>query len=120
MNEQNFNNQTPPQNSKHPGHSNAVGALVCGIIALVFAWFGVSVGISVVAGIVGIVLSVKAKKIGYPGGMATAGMVLSIIGLVLSALVFIACTACISGLAIVGEMGIFSELIEEIFADFMY
>ena len=44
--------------------------------------------------IVGLVLGIVGKK-KNPTGMATAGIVLSIIGLILSTLVIIACIACI-------------------------
>ena len=68
----------------------AVGALVCGILAIVFCWFPLA-GLGL--GIIAIVLASRAKKAVaanpatyLPGGMGTAGFVLGIIGTVLSAI----------------------------------
>lgn len=71
----------------------AVASLVLGIVSVVFSLIGLYF-YGLVAGIVGIVLGVIAKK-KNPSGMATAGFVLSIIGTVLCAIVFVACAACI-------------------------
>ena len=108
------NNQQPPQYSQpqppqapnypqqpmypqgpaeQPGKGLAIGSLVCGIVGLVFVWFGYSALISLIAGIVGIILSVNAKKQGFVGGMNTAGLVVSIISAALGGIVFIACVS---------------------------
>ena len=97
------NNMTPaPSNGK----GLAVGALVLGIISLVLMWFGYAAILSIILSIVGIVLGVMARKkmpVGVPGrGMATAGMVCSIIALVLSSIVFVACSLCIGAAASLG------------------
>jgi len=50
--------------------------------------------LDVVMGVIGLVMAVTARKAGYRGGLATAGLVLSIIGLVFAVwftLSFIAC-----------------------------
>ena len=78
-----------PQN--HPAKGLAIGSMICGIVGLVFVWFGVSSFITLIAGIVGLILAINAKKKGFVGGMLTAGMVMSIISLVLGAIVFVAC-----------------------------
>ncbi len=71
-----------------------VASLVLGIISIVLSLFG-GTWVSALIGIVGIVLGALAKKANPENsGMATAGMVCSIIGTVLSLLVFIACVAC--------------------------
>ncbi len=75
----------------------AVAALVLGIVAIIFSFIGLFIP-GLIAGIVGIVLAVVAKK-KAPSGMATAGLVVSIIGTVFCALIFIACGACIGGTA---------------------
>lgn len=62
--------------------SNGVAGFVLGIISI-FAWLLPLIGYPV--SIVGLVLSVKARKT-TPNGLATAGMVLSIIGLCLTAI----------------------------------
>ena len=85
-----------------PGRGKATASMVLGIISLVFAWFGYSALIAIVLAIVGLVLGVQAKKElppQEPQGMATAGIVCSIIGLVLSCVVFIACVMCIGSIS---------------------
>ncbi len=59
-----------------------IASLVLGIVSIVFCWVPV---LGLVSGILGIVFSVKQKKI-LPNGIATGGLVTSIIGLVLSGL----------------------------------
>ena len=79
----------------------AIAGLLLGILALlgaILGWiiplYGAFVWLAaIVFGIVGIVLSAKGKK-ATCSGAATAGMVLAIIGLVLSAVFFFACGLC--------------------------
>lgn len=87
----------PQGPAEQPGKGLAIGSLVCGIVGLVFVWFGYSALISLIAGIVGIILSVNAKKRGFVGGINTAGLVLSIIGLVCGFITIVAtaCSACL-------------------------
>ena len=73
----------------------AIAALVLGIMAVVLA-FTPFVFISPFIGIVGIVLAVIARK-KEKSGASTAGLVLSIIGLVLGAFMWIACSLCVKG-----------------------
>lgn len=68
----------------------AVGALVCGILSVVFCWFPLA---GLPLGIIALVLAMKAKKaVGNspgmynPGGSRVAGFVLGIIGTVISAI----------------------------------
>lgn len=72
--------------------------LILGILAVVFFWFPVANYFFLVCGIVGIVLSAmgrkKAKAAGASTGLATAGLVLSIIGTCLSGIGVFACTIC--------------------------
>ena len=95
-NNQQFNVQ--PQGPM-PGQGLATGSLICGIVSLVagivFGWTTFLALAGIVVGIVGVILAVNAKKQGYNGGMQTAGLVLSIIGASISAIVFISCVACI-------------------------
>ena len=49
--------------------------------------------------IIGIILGELGRKEPEKSGIATAGMVLSIIGLVLCLILYIACVACLGGLA---------------------
>lgn len=75
----------------------AIASLVLGIVAIVFSFIGLSIPFGLIIGIVGIILGIMAKK-KNPCGMATAGLVLSIIGTVLCAIVFIACMACVGAI----------------------
>lgn len=75
----------------------AIASLVLGIIAIIFSFIGLSIP-GIILGIVGIVLAVLARK-DNPSGMATAGLVVSIVGTALCTLVFIACAACVGSMA---------------------
>lgn len=90
------------------GKGLAVAGLVCGILSIVLAWVvGVVNIVAVILGIVGIILSVLGSKnlrtTGAPTGIATAGLVLSIIGTVLSAILLVACTVPV--LCVANELG---------------
>ncbi len=96
----NFNNnqqqfQPAPQNT---GKGLSIAGLVLGIVSAVFGWFGVIGIIALICGIVGIVCAVmgkkKAKAAGISSGLATAGLVLSIIGTSLAGIGVLACFAC--------------------------
>lgn len=87
--EENQTNQTTP--------GAAVASLILGLVSFGFAWFGYGALISIITGIIGIILGVKANKT-QQTSMATAGLVLSIIGIVLSIVVFVACVLCVGGL----------------------
>ena len=82
------------QNGSVPGKGKATASLVLGIISVCCAWFGWGAIAGIVCAIVGIVLAVGAGKEGYTAGMQKAGMILSIIGLILGGVMFIACTIC--------------------------
>ena len=74
----------------------AVASLVLGILAIVFAIVGVGYQwIGAIVGIIGIVLG---KKNPEKKGIATAGLVCSIIGTVLCLITFVACVACLGAL----------------------
>lgn len=75
----------------------AVAGLVCGIASLVLSFCGYGAFVGIVCGIAGIILSVMGKKQSpEKKGMCTAGLVLSIIGLVLSVILSIACVLCVA------------------------
>lgn len=76
----------------------AVASLVLGICALVFPFIGLG-WLSVLLGIVGLILGVLGRKNEEKRGMATAGMVMSIIAVGLGLIMWIACAACIGSLA---------------------
>ena len=76
-----------------------VASLVLGIISVVLAvLFSGFCWLAAILGLIGIVLGTSARKKGQ-GGVATAGLVLSIIGLILGLLMYVACAAMVGGLA---------------------
>jgi len=66
------------QPQKHPGESSALTSLICGILGIFV--------LPIILSIIAIVQGNKAKRMGYDGGMATAGVVLGWIGLLLGIL----------------------------------
>lgn len=78
-----------------------VAALVIGIISLVIGVFSAgSLGwLGAILAILGIIFGALGKKNVEKKGIATAGLVCSIIGLVFCLLTYIACVACIGGAA---------------------
>lgn len=92
------------------GKNLAVGSLVCGILSLVLMWFGYGALVGLILGIVAIVLSVNAKKKGFTEGMQKAGLVLGIIGTILSGLFFVSCVLCAGAIASLGAMDSLSLL----------
>lgn len=81
-------------NGSVPGKGAAIASLVLGIIAVVFWFFGWGALVSVICGIIGLILASVSKKAGFEGGIRTGGFVLSLIGLIGGAIVFVACVAC--------------------------
>lgn len=75
----------------------ALGALICGILAILFSWLPL---LGVILGIVAIVLAVQAVKQAGKDGKATGGKVCGIIGIVLSVLAFFAWMALSMGIAL--------------------
>jgi len=73
-----------------PGKGAAIAALVLGICAIIMPIPYVNLAM----GIVGIAMAVMAKKAGYNRGLATAGLVLSIIGTVFGAVIVLSFAAC--------------------------
>lgn len=80
----------------------AVASLVLGIISIVFVFFGTFAFIGIILGIISLVLGIISKK-AAPSGLATAGIVLSIIAIALCAISFLACVACVGSLAALGS-----------------
>jgi uncharacterized membrane protein YeaQ/YmgE (transglycosylase-associated protein family) len=77
----------------------AIGALVCGIVGIVLGWFPGINYVALVLAILGIVLGAIARK-NSPAekkGLATAGLVLGIIGTVCAGIGVIACSLCAAG-----------------------
>ena len=98
----NTNTASTENHDPEAGKGNATASLVLGIIAVVCWFFGYSSLISVICGFIGITLAGKSKNEGYEGGTRTAGFVLSLIGLIGGALVFVACVACVGSVGMLG------------------
>lgn len=88
--------QQPIVAQAQPAKPLAIVGMVCGIVSLVFCWFGTGAITGLLAGIAGIICSTLAKKKGNESGMVKAGIIMSIIGTILSGIFFIACTACVA------------------------
>ena len=89
-------------NGDVPGKGAATASMVLGIISVVLWFFGYSAIVSVILGVVGLILAGNAKKAGFMGVIRTAGFVLSLIGLIGGALVFIACVAVVGAIGTLG------------------
>ena len=109
-------NYAAPGGDPSPTNGMAVASLVLGIASLLACFAGVGAIVGLVLGIVGLVLAINAKKKmpTVQSGLATAGMVCSIIGLVISGVVFLSCVLCI-GFIGSGALGVGSELANEFF-----
>lgn len=95
MNNPMQNNQIPENNGK----GASVAALVLGILGIVGGWFPVVNYFTTVCAILGLIFGVSGRKksiqaTGRPSGLATAGLVLGIIGTSLAALGLICTLAC--------------------------
>ena len=94
-----MNTQPPMGPMKDPNKGKAVASLVLGIVSIAISWF-ISVGaiVTLALGIVGIILANNYKKsmneYSTSGGLATAGMVLSIIGVACSGIALV-CSICV-------------------------
>lgn len=80
----------------------AIASLVLGICSLVFPFIGLG-WLSAILGVIGIVLGALGKKNVEKQGLATAGIVMSIIAVALGLVTWIACAACVGGLASLGS-----------------
>ncbi len=77
-----------------------VCSLVLGIIAIVCSFFLPGLNwLGAVLGIIGIIFGALGRKNVEKKGLATAGLVLSIIATVLGLITWIACAACVGGIA---------------------
>lgn len=71
-----------------------VAGFILGIVSIVLSFFGTWLSIAALPlAIVGLILSVMGKK-KNPSGLATAGVVIGIIAVVLTAIFFFTCGLC--------------------------
>lgn len=96
-------------NQEVPGKSAAIASLVCGIVSIVFWFFGTTSFLSLILGIVGLVLANNSKKAGYNDGLRTAGFVLSLLGTIFGALIFVSCIACVGIVGAAGGLSVLSS-----------
>lgn len=82
---------TPVAPVAEPGKGLAIASLVCGIVS--FFCFGF------ILGILAVIFGGVAKSKGFTGGMATAGIVLGIIGLATYVILIISCGSIIPFMA---------------------
>lgn len=78
-----------------------VASLVLGILAIIIGVFssGLFGWLGAIMAIIGIILGAVGRKNPDSKGIATGGLVCSIIGLILCLLLYLACAACVGGLA---------------------
>ena len=67
---------------KRPADGKAIASLVLGIVSFICIFFGYGAILGIVLAIVGLILGMDSKK-RNPSGMATAGVVLSIISIII-------------------------------------
>lgn len=97
-----------PQNN---GKGFSIASLVLGIVAVVLSFFGIVSFVGLVCGILSIVLSVLGRKksklaTGKSSGLATAGLVLGIVGTAIAG-IGVACTiASLSALSCAYQAGV--------------
>lgn len=78
-----------------------VASLVLGIISIVCSFIGLH-PVGAITGLIGIVLGAVGRKNPDKKGIATGGLVCSIIGFILCVILFVACAACVGSLAAMG------------------
>ncbi len=97
-----------------PGKGAAVASMVLGIVSLVFCWWLFFLGLP--CGVVGLILGIVGKKqmdaARQPSGMAVGGLIMSIVGIVVSMIYVVTCIAACStvssyGNALGGLSGLF-------------
>ena len=96
----------PPMGPVSDGKGKSIAALVLGIIGVVLGWFTYVSIVSLALSILGIVFGAQGRKAcvaayGKASGMATAGLVLGIIGTCISALGSV-CTVCACAIVCLG------------------
>jgi hypothetical protein len=110
----------PPAVAPAKGNGLATGGLVLGIISVATCWIWCFIFISLGCGVIGLILSIiglkKAKELGGAGaGAAKAGLICSIIGLVISVLVgaIVAVIAALAHQAVVVGGGEFQKQLRD-------
>ena len=91
----------------NPGQGMGIASMVCGIASLIIPFVGTATAI--VGLILGVLSKKKSQEAGMPSGMATAGIVCSVIALAISILMIFLCWVplCCAAQAIPGGLGAF-------------
>lgn len=92
----NQNNMQPSQQPQKNSNALAIAALVCGILGIIGSFIPVVCYFTLVLAILGIVFGVQARK-AEKTGLATAGLILGIIGTAFGA-VGVICVVCAAGI----------------------
>ncbi|MCL2397519.1 MAG: hypothetical protein FWC93_05575 [Defluviitaleaceae bacterium] len=85
----------PEPKPKQPAQGLGIVALVLGICAVFLSFSPFTLLLGWLCGIAGIICAVAAKGQDNKGGIATAGLVCSVVGIALGLMVFVACTSFI-------------------------
>lgn len=102
--QQPYGAQMPPMAPVVPGKGLGIASMVLGILSLVLGCFWyIGLPLAIVGAVLGGVASSKAKKAGLKNGMATAGLVCSIISLGFAALAILGLGSLIG----IGTAGLF-------------
>ena len=72
-----------------------IAALVCGIVSVVCSFTGFGALIGIILGIIAIILGVKARKVPATASLGLGGLVLGIIGTVMSGILFVVCVGLV-------------------------
>ena len=91
----------PPCPKKDGATGKTVAALILGITSVMLSVTVVLGVFGLICGIVGLILAVRERK-EHPTGMATASLILSVIGLAIGVLSTVACAGCIGLFGLLG------------------
>ena len=91
----------PPCPKKDGATGKTVAALILGITSVMLSVTVVLGVFGLICGIVGLILAVRERK-EHPTGMATASLILSVIGLAIGVLSTAACVGCIGLFGLLG------------------
>ena len=83
----------------------AIASLVLGILAIILSLTGAGGIFAVILGIIGFIWGALGRKDPERKGMATAGLVMSIISVVLGVLLFVACAGVLGAAGVLASSG---------------
>ncbi|MCR5846290.1 MAG: hypothetical protein K6G78_06995 [bacterium] len=89
--------------AESPKKGPEIASLVLGIVSLVCALFGWGALVGLVVAIVGTALGAKARKIAQTG-VATAGFICSILGIVFNGVAIVCVIACVGAAGVLSTM----------------